>query len=206
MNVHPDGIICARIFALSSPEHLTFAAQHLQALLDANLQVVGVYTQPTDRLAEGNKLTPKPSQDTGAHASDPVFQPVNFARGNRTAGLKVLEADLMIVVAYGLLLPQVILDTPVWVVLMCIAHCYHAGVEQRIQRYFGLAMHKLADYHHADGYWARYRRYAAQNYLSDRAPEETSATFARKLARGPKVCWRQFNKIAAGTTQPEKQR
>ncbi len=98
-----------RIVFAGTPD---FAAKHLQALLDANLQVVGVYTQPDRPAGRGNKLTPSPVKVLAVEHEIPVFQPENFRNPDAQQELKALNPDLMIVVAYGLLLPQPVLDLP----------------------------------------------------------------------------------------------
>ncbi len=98
-----------RIVFAGTPD---FAAKHLQALLDANLQVVGVYTQPDRPAGRGNKLTPSPVKVLAVEHEIPVFQPENFRNPDAQQELKALNPDLMIVVAYGLLLPQPVLDIP----------------------------------------------------------------------------------------------
>ncbi len=98
-----------RIVFAGTPD---FAAKHLQALLNANLQVVGVYTQPDRPAGRGNKLTPSPVKMLAVEHNIPVFQPENFKSAEAKQELETLRPDLMVVVAYGLLLPQQVLDTP----------------------------------------------------------------------------------------------
>lgn len=95
-----------------------FAASHLQALLDkqanhtANYEVVAVYTQPDRPSGRGKKLTPSPVKQIALDHSLPVYQPLNFKEESDRQALAELKPDLMIVVAYGLLLPQSVLDIP----------------------------------------------------------------------------------------------
>lgn len=98
-----------RIIFAGTPD---FAARHLSALLDAKLNIVGVYTQPDRPAGRGNKLTASPVKEQALAHDIPVFQPENFKSVETQAELATLNADLMIVVAYGLLLPKVVLDTP----------------------------------------------------------------------------------------------
>ncbi|OXY80373.1 methionyl-tRNA formyltransferase [Oceanimonas doudoroffii] len=89
-----------------------FAARHLQALLNAGHNVIAVYTQPDRPAGRGKKLTPSPVKVTAEQAGLPVYQPQSLRSEEAQAELAALGADLMVVVAYGLILPQVVLDTP----------------------------------------------------------------------------------------------
>ena len=89
-----------------------FAAQHLRALLDAGLTVAAVYTQPDRPAGRGNKLTPSPVEQLAMDHELPVMQPSSLRTPEAQAELAAFEADLMIVVAYGLLLPRAVLETP----------------------------------------------------------------------------------------------
>lgn len=96
------------IFA-GTPE---FSVPPLQALLASEHRVIAVYTQPDRPAGRGRKLTASPVKRLAQERSIPVFQPVNFKGESDLARLEGLNADLMIVVAYGLLLPQRVLDAP----------------------------------------------------------------------------------------------
>lgn len=98
-----------RIIFAGTPD---FAARHLQALLDANHQVVAVYTQPDRPAGRGQQLQPSAVKQLALKHQLPVFQPKSLRKPAAQAELAGLHADLMIVVAYGLILPQVVLDTP----------------------------------------------------------------------------------------------
>jgi methionyl-tRNA formyltransferase len=89
-----------------------FAATHLKALLKAGIEVVGVYTQPDRPSGRGKKLTASPVKVLATENGIEVFQPVNFKQESDREQLASLKPDLMIVVAYGLLLPQTVLDIP----------------------------------------------------------------------------------------------
>ncbi len=89
-----------------------FASRHLQALLDSEHDVIAVYTQPDRPAGRGKKLTSSPVKQLAGEHDIPVYQPVNFKTEQAKHELAALGADLMVVVAYGLLLPQVVLDTP----------------------------------------------------------------------------------------------
>lgn len=89
-----------------------FAAQHLQALLDTDQQLVGVYTQPDRPSGRGQKLLPSPVKQLALQQGLPVFQPQSLRDPAAQAELAALQPDLLVVVAYGLILPQAVLDIP----------------------------------------------------------------------------------------------
>jgi methionyl-tRNA formyltransferase len=89
-----------------------FAVPTLQALLDSPHQVCAVYTQPDRPAGRGRKLTASPVKALAMTANIPVYQPENFKQADDAAQLAALNADLMVVVAYGLILPQAVLDIP----------------------------------------------------------------------------------------------
>ncbi len=108
-----------RIIFAGTPE---FAAHHLQVLIDSqavqdkpcNYELVGVYTQPDRPAGRGKKLTPSTVKKLALEHNLPVFQPLSLKDELAQVELKSLNADLMIVVAYGLILPKVILETPTY--------------------------------------------------------------------------------------------
>ncbi|MES2819302.1 MAG: methionyl-tRNA formyltransferase [Pseudomonadota bacterium] len=89
-----------------------FAARHLQALLDNGLQVVGVYSQPDRPSGRGQKLMPSPVKQLALAHGIPVFQPSSLRDPAAQAELAALQPELLVVVAYGLILPQAVLDIP----------------------------------------------------------------------------------------------
>ncbi len=98
-----------RIVFAGTPE---FSVPCLAALLDQNIDVIGVYTQP-DRIAgRGKKIQQSAVKRRALEAGIEVFQPENFKTAEARQSLEALEPDLMIVVAYGLILPQSVLDIP----------------------------------------------------------------------------------------------
>ena len=99
-----------KILFAGTPE---FAAAHLQTLLDSpEHSVVGVYTQPDRPAGRGKKLSASPVKALALQHNLPVFQPPSLKPPEQQALLAQLGADIMVVVAYGLILPQQILDTP----------------------------------------------------------------------------------------------
>ena len=89
-----------------------FAARHLAALLSSDHEVVAVYTQPDKPAGRGQKLTASPVKDLALAHDLPVYQPASLRNEEAQAELAALGADLMVVVAYGLILPKAVLDTP----------------------------------------------------------------------------------------------
>lgn len=89
-----------------------FAVPTLQALLDSPHQVCAVYTQPDRPAGRGRKLAASPVKELAASANIPVYQPENFKQADDVAQLAALNADLIVVIAYGLILPQTVLDIP----------------------------------------------------------------------------------------------
>lgn len=89
-----------------------FAAQALATLLESNHEVVAVYTQPDRPAGRGRKLTPSPVKQLALQHHIPVCQPRSLKDPTAQAELRQWQADLMVVAAYGLILPQAVLDTP----------------------------------------------------------------------------------------------
>ena len=89
-----------------------FAQAFLQLLLDTEHPIVGVYTQPDRRAGRGRKLQASPVKQLALEHNLDVYQPVNFKQQADRDQLSELKPDLMIVVAYGLILPLSVLDTP----------------------------------------------------------------------------------------------
>lgn len=103
-----------KIIFAGTPE---FAAHALSALLKTDHEIVAVYTQPDRKAGRGQKLTASAVKQLALEHHLTVYQPVNF-KSSTEEGLAAqkqlaeLNADVMVVAAYGLILPQVILDTP----------------------------------------------------------------------------------------------
>jgi len=89
-----------------------FAAKHLQALIDSNHEVIAVFTQPDRPAGRGNKLTASPVKQLALANNIAVYQPDTLKKVENQQIIRDLNADIMIVVAYGLILPQAILDMP----------------------------------------------------------------------------------------------
>lgn len=103
---------------MSSPLNIVFAgtpdfaAQHLAALINSEHNVVAVYCPPDKPAGRGKKLTACATKLLALDHGITVEQPVNFKEAEDQQQLALYNADIMVVVAYGLLLPEVILNTP----------------------------------------------------------------------------------------------
>lgn len=89
-----------------------FAASHLEALIATQAPVVGVYTQPDRRAGRGKKLSPSAVKQVAVNANIPLFQPRSLRDEEAQRELAALAPDVIVVVAYGLILPQLVLDIP----------------------------------------------------------------------------------------------
>ncbi|KGQ39025.1 methionyl-tRNA formyltransferase [Gallibacterium anatis] len=89
-----------------------FAAQHLQALLASQHQVIAVYTQPDKPAGRGKKLQPSAVKQLALAHNLPIFQPKSLRKEEAQQQLAQLNADVMVVVAYGLILPKAVLAMP----------------------------------------------------------------------------------------------
>ncbi|MCF1427880.1 MAG: methionyl-tRNA formyltransferase [Shewanella sp.] len=89
-----------------------FAARHLQALIGSHHNIIAVYTQPDRPAGRGKKLTPSPVKALAQEHNIPVFQPVSLRNEEAQQELATLNADIVVVVAYGLILPKAVLDMP----------------------------------------------------------------------------------------------
>ena len=88
-----------------------FAATHLQALISQH-EVVAAYTQPDRPAGRGKKLNASPVKLLAEQNNLPIYQPQSLKDPEQHTILANLQADIMVVVAYGLILPQVVLDAP----------------------------------------------------------------------------------------------
>lgn len=89
-----------------------FAAQHLAALINSEHNIIAVYCPPDKPAGRGKKLNTCATKQLALDHNLAVEQPANFKAENDQQQLAQYNADVMVVVAYGLLLPEVILNTP----------------------------------------------------------------------------------------------
>ena len=97
-----------RIVFAGTPE---FAVPSLRAAAERN-EVIAVYTQPDRRAGRGRDLRPSPVKLEAVRRGIPVLQPDTLRSALSRDALRALQPDLLVVVAYGLILPQAILDIP----------------------------------------------------------------------------------------------
>ena len=98
-----------KIIFAGTPE---FAATTLAALLESKHDICAVYTQPDRPAGRGRKLTPSPVKQLAIQHQLPVYQPQTLRDEEAQQQLATLDADVMVVVAYGLILPQAVLEIP----------------------------------------------------------------------------------------------
>jgi methionyl-tRNA formyltransferase len=98
-----------RIIFMGTPE---FAVPALRALHVAGHEVVCVYTQPPRPAGRGKQLSPSPVQVAAEGFGIPVRSPVSLRNAEAQAEFAALNADVAVVAAYGLILPQAVLDAP----------------------------------------------------------------------------------------------
>jgi methionyl-tRNA formyltransferase len=99
-----------RIIFMGTPD---FAVPTLQALVDAAHDVVCVYTQPPRPGGRrGRELTPSPVQSRAEDLGIEVRHPTSLKSAEEQAHFAELDADVAVVAAYGLILPQAVLDAP----------------------------------------------------------------------------------------------
>ncbi|WP_076926031.1 methionyl-tRNA formyltransferase [Pseudoalteromonas sp. EB27] len=192
-----------RIIFAGTPD---FAARHLQALIQSEHQIVGVYSQPDRPAGRGKKLKASEVKELALEHNLPVFQPQSLKNDEALAELTSLNADIMIVVAYGLILPKAILEAPR---LGCLN--VHGSI---LPRWRGAAPIQRA-------IWADDEQTGVTIMQMDegldtgdmlhisRCPistTETSASLYTKLAElGPDALIETINKLANGEITPEPQ-
>jgi len=98
-----------RIIFAGTPD---FAAKHLISLIESQHEIVAVYTKEDTPSGRGKKLQASAVKTLALAHQLPVVQPASLRNEDAQQALAQFDADLMVVVAYGLILPQVVLDTP----------------------------------------------------------------------------------------------
>jgi methionyl-tRNA formyltransferase len=98
-----------KIIFAGTPE---FAVPTLQMLLDSEHEVCAAYTQPDRPAGRGRKLHPSPVKELALKAGIPVFQPETLKTDEDLRQIASFNADLIVVVAYGMILTQTVLDMP----------------------------------------------------------------------------------------------
>ncbi|MGP6489909.1 methionyl-tRNA formyltransferase [Duffyella gerundensis] len=183
-----------------------FAAQHLSALLSSQHRVVAVFTQPDRPAGRGNKLAAGPVKTLALENNIPVYQPKSLRPAENQQLVADLQADIMVVVAYGLILPASVLAMPR---LGCIN--VHGSL---LPRWRGAAPIQRA-------VWAGDAQTGVTIMQMDVGldtgdmllkldcpiePEDTSATLYHKLAQlGPTGMLETLALLATGEAKPEAQ-
>ena len=98
-----------RTVFMGTPE---FAIPTLQGLIESGVNLVGVFTQPDRPKGRGKKLTPSPVKELALKEGIPVFQPMKLRAPEAVEDLRGLRPDLVVVVAYGQILPKSVLEIP----------------------------------------------------------------------------------------------
>ena len=98
-----------RVVFMGTPD---IAATCLKKILDDGFEVVGVYTQPDRPKGRGMKMVAPPVKELALEHGIPVFQPEHFKDAETVEQLRSMNPDVCAVVAYGRILPQVVLDIP----------------------------------------------------------------------------------------------
>ena len=98
-----------QVVFLGTPQ---FAVYTLQALSAAHHDIVAVYTQPDRPRGRGQELALSPVKDAALRLRLPVYQPERIRRPEVISGLAAMKADVMVVVGYGQIIPQAIIDLP----------------------------------------------------------------------------------------------
>jgi methionyl-tRNA formyltransferase len=98
-----------KIVFAGTPE---FAIPALEALVSSRHEVVAIYTQPDRPSGRGRKLTASPIKAWAEARNLPVYQPLNFKQPDAVAQLAALQPDILVVIAYGLILPTSVLTIP----------------------------------------------------------------------------------------------
>ena len=100
-----------RVAFMGTPD---FAAHILNALIQAQYQLVAIYTQPPRPMGRGYKVTPSPVQKLATSHNFPVFAPESLKSEQAQSQWRDLNLDIAVVAAYGLILPKAILEAPRW--------------------------------------------------------------------------------------------
>ncbi|NNF97138.1 MAG: methionyl-tRNA formyltransferase, partial [Halobacteria archaeon] len=96
-----------RIIFAGTPD---FAAEALAALINTPHEILAVYTQPDRPAGRGRKPKPSPVKQLALEHQLPVLQPESLKTAESIKELRAFDADLMVVAAYGLLLPPAVLN------------------------------------------------------------------------------------------------
>jgi len=102
-------MINKKIIFMGTPD---IAAQHLKNLIDANLNIVGVFTQPPRKKNRGMEVTKSPVQLYAEEKNIRIHQPNNLELPDDLSVLRDLKPDIVVVMGYGILIPSILLNIP----------------------------------------------------------------------------------------------
>lgn len=192
-----------RIVFAGTPE---FALPTLQCLLDSRHEVIATYTQPDKPAGRGRVLTPTPVKSLALQHQIPVYQPLSLKSSEAQRQLNDLSADLMVVIAYGLILPQAVLSMPRYGCLNVHASLLPkwrgaAPIQRAIlagDKQTGVTIMQM-DAGLDTGTMLEKFRCAIE-------PDDTSQSLHEKLARlGPEALLKVLDDLERGRLQPETQ-
>lgn len=192
-----------RIIFAGTPD---FAARHLSTLISSQHRVVAVFTQPDRPAGRGNKLTASAVKNVALQHQLPVFQPKSLRPVENQRLVDALAADIMVVVAYGLILPPAVLAMPR---LGCLN--VHGSL---LPRWRGAAPIQRALWAGDDATGVTIMQMDAGLDTGDMLykatcaiqPDDTSASLYEKLADiGPQALLDTLSHCAAGTLSPQTQ-
>lgn len=89
-----------------------FGLTALNALIQSEHHIRAIYTQPDRPAGRGHKLQASPIKEWALHHHIPVYQPLNFKSQESIDQLTALKPDVLVVIAYGLILPKAVLEIP----------------------------------------------------------------------------------------------
>lgn len=186
-----------RIIFMGTPE---FAVQVLEAIVKAGHEVVGVYTQPDKPKGRGKSMQYTPVKEKALEYNIPVFQPEQVRKPEVVEEMKKLKPEAVVVVAFGQILPETILNLPP---LGCIN--VHASL---LPKYRGAApiQRVIIDGEKESGVTTMYMAKGLdtgdmiEKMVVPIEPKETGGTYHDKLAAaGAELCLSTLQKLADGT-------
>lgn len=186
-----------RIIFMGTPE---FAVQVLEAIVKAGHEVVGVYTQPDKPKGRGKSMQYTPVKEKAVEYNIPVFQPEQVRKPEVVEQMKKLKPEAIVVVAFGQILPETILNLPP---LGCIN--VHASL---LPKYRGAApiQRVIIDGEKESGVTTMYMAKGLdtgdmiEKMVVPIEPKETGGTYHDKLAAaGAQLCLSTLQKLADGT-------
>lgn len=186
-----------RIIFMGTPE---FAVQVLEAIVKAGHEVVGAYTQPDKPKGRGKSMQYTPVKEKALEYNIPVFQPEQVRKPEVVEEMKKLKPEAVVVVAFGQILPETILNLPP---LGCIN--VHASL---LPKYRGAApiQRVIIDGEKESGVTTMYMAKGLdtgdmiEKMVVPIEPKETGGTYHDKLAAaGAELCLSTLQKLADGT-------